>query len=399
MIEWSLGKETNNHQQDNAMIQQGNLTAQDSRDLVQTISQAHLGLEANGYITNSAMLYDVLMKAASENISIDAACRDLETSASGNTIRELLNQQITVEALKEHETAINEALADRLPHKLLRQPIQAAIDEHDEPFYGKTSEVQKYTCRAKAKDGTTHFFRIITLYVIDRQMRWTVAVAFVRPEDERLAIVQRLLQRAKTLGLRFSVLYLDRGFCSGAIIGYLQKRRQPAVIACPIRGKTGGTRQLCCGRKSYRTAYTFTDGTAADLVVVASHVPGKNKKRRRKWLLFVVIALDWTAQTVYRRYRTRFGIESSYRILRRVRVKTTSRNPALRFFLLGFALLLVNLWALIRWLVARIPGRGPYRLDPIRFQFHTFVCFIRRAVEQLYGVLISVPYSCQTLKS
>ena len=50
----------------------------------------------------------------------------------------------------------------------------------------------------------------------------------------------------------------------------------------------------------------------------------------------------------------RFGIESSYRILRRVRVKTTSRNPALRFFLFGFALLLVNIWAFLRWFVARI---------------------------------------------
>lgn len=99
------------------------------------------------------------------------------------------------------------------------------LRKQHEPFYGKTSPVQEYTCRAKAKDGTTHFFRIITLYVIYRQMRWTVAVDFVLPEDERFAIVQRLLLWAKTLGLRFSVLYLDRGFCSGAVIGDLQKRR------------------------------------------------------------------------------------------------------------------------------------------------------------------------------
>jgi len=61
-----------------------------------------------------------------------------------------------------------------------------------------------------------------------------------------------------------------------------------------------------------------------------------SQRKRRKWLLFVIIGLDWTPQKVYRRYRSRFAIEASYHSLRRVRVKTTSRNPALRFFLLGF---------------------------------------------------------------
>jgi hypothetical protein len=32
----------------------------------------------------------------------------------------------------------------------------------------------------------------------------------------------------------------------------LKARKQPAIIACPIRGKDGGTRALCQGRKSYR---------------------------------------------------------------------------------------------------------------------------------------------------
>ena len=127
------------------------------------------------------------------------------------------------------------------------------------------------------------------------------------------------------------------------------------------------------------------------MVVMATLVPGKDKKLRRKWLLFVTVCLDWKPQTVYRHYRLRFGIESSYRILRRVRVKTTSRNPALRFFLLGFALLFVNLWALLRWVVARILGPGPHRVNPVLFQFQTFVCLLRRAIEYLYGVVMSVP--------
>ena len=277
--------------------------------------------------------------------------------------------------------------------------IEAAIDEHDEPFYGKTAALKAYACRSKPKAGTSRFFRIISLYVIYRQMRLTLAVAFVRPEDKVVAIVQRLLQRAAHLKVRINVLYLDRGFCTGPVIAYLKEVKQRAILACTIRGKVGGTYQLCRGRRSYRTRYTFTDGTAVEMAVVATLVPNKEKKRRRKWLLFVVIGIDWEPKTIYRRYRFRFGIESSYRILRRVRVKTTSRNPALRFFLLGFALLLVNIWAFLRWFVARIPGRGPYRLDPTLFQFQAFVAILRRAVEQLYGVVMAVAIPAQSLES
>ena len=381
------------------MIQQQALTAQDIRESMQTVAQEHLSLKANGYVATSAMLFDVLMKAASENISIDAACRDLEHSASSNRVRELLNEQLNVEQLPGIEDEINAALAARLPKQMLRYRVEAAIDEHDEPYYGKAVQLEPYVIRSKAKAGTTRFFRIISLYVIYRHMRLTIAVAFVQPKDKTVDIVRRLLQRAQALDFQISVLYLDRGFCSGAIISYLQKIKQPAILACTIRGKNGGTRQLCRGRKSYRTRYTFTDGTSVDMAVVATLVPGKDKKRRRKWLLFVVIGLDWKPKTVYRHYRSRFGIETSYRILRRVRVKTTSRNPALRFFLLGFALLLVNIWAFLRWFVARIPGRGPHRIKPTHFQFQLFVSMLRRAIEQLYGVVMIVPIAGQSLKS
>ena len=373
------------------MIPQNELTGHDVRELLQETAQAHLPLEASGYQSDTAMLYDVLMKAASEGISIDAACRDLEETVGANTIRELLNGQLRAEELNKLEQEMNAALSAQLPAQVQMKGIEAAIDEHDEACYAKTPALRAHTVRSRAKAGTTRFFRIISLYVIYRQMRLTVAVVFVRPEDETAEIVQRLLERSRALKLQIDVLYLDRGFCTKPVIAHLKAVKQPAVLACTIRGKQGGTRQLCRGRKSYRTRYTFTTGLTVEMAVVATLVPGKDKKRRRKWLLFVTVGLDWKPQTVYRRYRFRFGIESSYRILRRVRVKTSSRNPALRFFLLGFALLLVNLWAFLRWFVARIPGPGPHRVVPVRFQFQTFVCLLRRTIEQIYGVVVSIP--------
>ena len=123
----------------------------------------------------------------------------------------------------------------------------------------------------------------------------------------------------------------------------------------------------------------------------ATLVKGKNGKLRRKWLAFVVILLNWTPKKVYKRYRRRFGIECSYRMMRQVRVMTTCKNPALRFFLLGFGLFLVNIWVRLRWLFARKVGPGPRRVAPEIFQLKRFVFFLRRHIEQLYGVVIAIP--------
>lgn len=376
------------------MIAKESVSAQDLRNQVQNVSQASLPFSADGYKCTTEMVYDVLLKAASEGISIEAACADLDEVVDGNTIRTLLNEHLEIEQIREHERQINEALSFALPAQIQTKGLEGAIDFHDEPFYGKDEALQAVVCRGKAKQGTTRFVRTASAYVVYRQLRLTLAVTFVLPEDSTLDVVKRLYQRLQALGLRLKVLYLDKGFCCGAVIRYLQRHQQPAVLACTIRGKEGGTRQLCRGRKSYRTTYTFTDGTRADVAVLATLPEGKDGKRRRKWLLFVVIHLDWSAHVIYRRYRRRFGIECAYRIGRTVRIKTTSQNPMLRFFAFGFALLLVTIWAVLRWFIARIPGRGPHRLDPQRFQFRRFIQLLRRAVEQVRGVILSVALSC-----
>ena len=93
------------------------------------------------------MIYDVLLKAATENISIDAACRDLEQTVGGNTRRELINKQLSVRQLRQHEDEINAALSAHWPRQIRKARLQAALDEHDEPFYGKTPDLQAYTAK------------------------------------------------------------------------------------------------------------------------------------------------------------------------------------------------------------------------------------------------------------
>jgi putative transposase len=324
--------------------------------------QRHLKLEVNGYKCDRAMLCNVLLKAAADGQSIEAVCQDLSGLAASNTVRVELNKALDVKALKQHEPQMNEALTEWLPAALYPRRLELALDLHDEPCYGKSAALEGYVCRGPAKAGTTHFIRVASVYVIWRDVRLTLAVTYVRTKEATLRIVKRLLKRVAAIGLRWYSLYMDKGFCSTKLIRYLQARHTPAIIACAIRGKKGAIRALCVGHKSYATDYPFGDGTTVCLVLCRRRLLDKHGQRRWKWLAYVLIELWWSPGEVFVLYRRRFGIECSYRSMQHTQAATTSRNPALRFFLLGLAFLLENLWVRLRPIVARVPEPGPRRV-------------------------------------
>jgi putative transposase len=376
------------------MIPQYELKAEDIRAYTLKLLKDHVQLAVAGYICTTDVILDVVLKASAESSSIEAASNDLRAAADSNTIREYLNGALEIQALREQENEMNAALAECIPDSMPRTKVEVAIDFHDEPFYGKQAGLREVTCSGQAKKGTTHFIRIASAYVIWRQVRLTLALRYVLPDETALDILKILLTHLQELGFRqIQVLYLDKGFASTKIIDHLKERKQPAIIACPIRGKDGGTRALCQGRKSYQTEYTFTDGTQATISLKATLVPDKSGKRRRKWLAFIIIELDWTPEKVHHEYRRRFGIECSYRLMRRVRAMTTSRNPAVRFFLLAVGMILVNAWVFLRWEFARLLAPGLRRVDEARLRFHRFTRLLIRAIEDVYDVVMAVPAS------
>lgn len=380
------------------IIAKDRLNAENVREVTERLLREQLSFQVEGYKITTSMVLNVLLKAAVEKRSIEAVCNDLADVVDSNTLREAVNRVLTVEDLRQHEAEFNTALADCVPSAMPRRGLEMAVDFHDEPYYGKSAALQDYTCRGEAHEGTTYFWRIASLYVIWRQVRITLALTYVLPQESMLDVLERLLKRGAALSFRAKVLYLDKGFCTGQIIGFLQKTHQPTVIACPIRGKQGkgGTRALCYGHKHYRTRYTFTDGTGVDLAVVPTLKRDKKAhKRKRTWLIYVLIHLDWSAKKAQQRYRRRFGIESSYRQLGQVRAHTNSRNVALRFFYLALALLLLNVWTYLRCVCTRVIGQGPFRLDLNCFRLARFIAFLRRAIEAAYGTTDSIPIYTQ----
>src|SRR4051794_40812943 len=78
------------------------------------------------------------------------------------------------------------------------------------------------------------------------------------------------------------------------------------------------------------------------------------------------------------------------RLMEQVRARTTSPNPALRFLLMGVALLIVNMWIRLHWLFLRRPGRGTRRVARWCFRLDRMTRFLVHAIERFYGVITTV---------
>lgn len=369
------------------------LTDEDTRHAAIERMTTYFPLQVSGYECTAETVFDVLVKAAVIGQTIETACNDLDNVVDGETIRGYLNEQVRVDDLHNLEQQVNQALVPGLPRRIWKPKLEIAIDLHDEPFYGHSPELLALTCRGPAHKGTTRFFRVVTAYLIFKDMRLTLALLFVRPEDKLPEIVAALLRRLRILGLKVKRLYLDKGFCSILVLRCIEKSGWSAILACPIRGKKGGTRGLCQGNQSYGTQHTFKNkengSFTAPMAIVrtyTSHKRAKRKKRRATWLVYVVLNCKFDPKTVRKRYRKRFGIETSYRCMRKVRAWTTSRNGALRFLLMSLGFILTNLWVELLWRFCQLKQRGRRQIDTKRFELQRMLSFLNRAIEKIYGV-------------
>ncbi len=379
------------------------LTDRYTLDCTTRMLSEHFTLQADGYVCDTTDVWRIAVAAAARRSTIEATSRDLPDAPDSNTLRGYLNEAFPPEDVRAVEALSNATLASQLPAWLRHHPLELACDLHDEPYYGRAeaqdpvqpeTDPNYWVCRGQRRAGTTRFYRCATAYVMHRDVRFTLAVEFVHPGDDLIQVVKRLLRRVNALKIKVKRAYLDKGFCSIPVLRGLALAEPDlsVIVAAPIKGKTGGTRALCQGRRSYRTKHTFRSQDYGQLTVPVMVVRTRSQRRDGTyiwaWLVYVLLNVpDLTPRQVRQAYRRRFGIESSYRLLEQVRGHTTARNAALRFLWMGIALLIGNIWIALHWTFLRRCGSGPRRVARWAFILPCMLQFLRRAIEAIYGVI------------
>ena len=239
-----------------------------------------------------------------------------------------------------------------------------AIDLHYVPYYGSTKTPG--ILGGQKKQGTSFFHCYATAVLIHRRRRYTVGVLSVTKGLKPHDIVKTLLEQIRCRGLTVGGVVLDAGFDSGETILLLQEQKLSYTI--PLRRKGKGTnRRNDCYCQPSGTLATMEWVTEKSRKAVSTRVLVWQRKSETQarvyafggWGQATAVSEVRRAWLARRRYRQRFGIETSYRQKNQSRGWTTSVGAEYRFLLEGLALVLRQVWVYLTQQIARDRGLRP----------------------------------------
>lgn len=363
-------------------------------------AQHYLRLADHGPKTKATHLFAILFWAATYAVSLAQACARLKRAPSDQAVRDALFA--TLPEFHELQRRLNQALAGAVPKPVRRRKQRVAIDLIQLPYYGLPQSDPAEIYKGAAKAGTHHFHAYATAYVIWKGCRLTLGLRAVHHSDPWNEVVKDLLRQVRKTGVQVSLVLLDRGFYSVAVIRYLQAARYPFLMPVIRRGRRpdhpkgpSGTWVFTTRRRSGWAQYTLEDkggrrATVNLCICCPRQVPSRPGARRRRgrqvWLYAYwgvqPSSVSWVRET----YRQRFGIESSYRQLHQALIPTTSRSPQLRLFYVGLALLLRNEYVWLHWEVLAYKRRGYRAVDLNQLPLQAMLGWLALWAVELFGL-------------
>jgi IS4 transposase len=366
--------------------QQYIITKDEVHDYANYWLEKSLRLEYGGTKCTASTLLHILLIAASRTVSIFAACRDLADAPCDQTIRNAMD--VALPGITELEQRLNRSLATELPRALYRKSRIVATDLTLIPYHGQPYQDEQEIYRSLPKSGTSHFHAYATAAVVHKGHRYTLALTRVEKGEKMKAVVQRLLAIVRRRKVKVRYLLLDKGFFSVEVISYLKLAKVGFIIPAMVRGRKPKPGKKATGLRAirrkkngyYKHSLTGKVGgkqrSSRVNICVASknYMHKKSGKRRRKKLLYAIWKVRLSPRAIRETYRTRFGIETSYRQMNEARIKTCTRDPKLRLLFVGIALVLRNVWV---WLHFKL-AKGQWDDEPQLFlgllRFHPPTC-------------------------
>jgi hypothetical protein len=325
------------------------------------------------------VVLNIVLRAAARSISISAACRDLSQGPSDQAVMTALGEGIP-KTLPVLERRLNEALTGELPRRMRRRAWQVAIDWHLSPYYGLPMQSRNEIYYGKPRQGTKNFHAYATACIVEYGQRYTLALTWIRRHESKVVVLRRLTARIRQIGLKIKRLLLDREFFNVPVVGFLQQENLPFLMPVVMRGRKPRGRRTPTGLRWIKQQpagwypHTMKNGKQeVSLSVCVNYRTHKNRKDRKQVkqkLLFAAWRVKGAPTYIRTLYRTRFGIETSYRQMRQARIYTCTRNPRLRLLFVAVALVLRNMWVWIHQThLAERSGDNPtLRLERLRFK-------------------------------
>ena len=334
----------------------------------------HVTIKINGSLTCEGIFRTVVNMSVNKN-SVHSVSKQYQDVACERSLRYHLKKLNMEELIKSNEKILLQELIKTLK---TGKNYEFTIDITDGPYYGKIdSSNEKYVISGQAKKSTNSFYSYISLYITNKNERFTVSVLPVEKNKTMVEYLSYFIDLIKRLNFKIKVLCLDRGFYSIDVFEFLQNNKIPHIVPVIKRGEQ--MKQILKGNKARSEQYVMKNSKKKillNIVIDVKYLKGKRGKKGLENLGFAVFGVKWPPRKVSTVYRRRFAIESSYRMRNIVKPKTSSKNANIRYFYALISFLLKNVWLYLQKKHFTIVKKGPKVIDEDKFRFEMFVLLI-----------------------
>jgi putative transposase len=362
-----------------------------SKKCIDTVLQPlsdHVTIKINGSLTSEDIFRTVISMSVNRN-SVHSVTAQYQDVACETSLRYHLNKLNMEELIKSNEKILLQEVMKTLK---TGKSYEFAVDYTNDPYYGKTdSSNEKYVIRSQAKKSTNSFYSYASLYITNKNERFTLSVLPVEKKKTKVEYLSHFIDLIKGLNFKIKVLCMDREFYCTDVFEFLQKNNIPHIVPVVKKGKK--VKQILKGNKARCEQYVMKNAKKRihlDIVIDVKYLKGKREKKGCENLGFVVFGINWTPRKVSTVYRRRFAIESSYRMRNIVKPKTSTKNAVIRYFYTLVSFLLKNIWLYLQKKHFTIVNRGPQVIDEDKFRFEMFILLIEEWLRRKLRVRLIV---------
>ena len=362
-----------------------------SKECIDNILQPlvdNIQIPINGSLTSKDIFQTAISMAVNKN-SIHSVQKRYENVPCETSLRHHL-KKLDLEKLIE----VNNKILIQRPIETLKQnkKYEFAIDFTNDPYYGEVDiSNEKYVIRGQEKKSTNSFYSYVSLYIINKNERFTISVLPVEESKSKVYYLSYFIDLIKSLNFGIKILCLDREFYSINVFDFLKNLNIPHIT--PVVKKGDKIKKILTGNRNRFDTYLMKNSEKEILLEIAidvKYLKGKRSKKGHENLGFVVYGINWNPRKVSTVYRRRFAIESSYRIRNQVKPITSTKNVIIRYFYALISFLLKNIWLCLQKKRFTIVQRGPPIIKEDMFRFDVFLLLIEEWVRRKLKMRITV---------
>lgn len=303
----------------------------------------------HNYQWRSEVILDVVVKAKRRGSCIEDAVKSinrrclsvhgikLPKAPTAHTVFNRIKKVSTKEWIERFEKANDRLLKIAKRRRVFKGLVDLAVDLHDVPFYGNKNT--RGVVGTKRKKGTNWAFQYMTVCVTTQRDKYTMAAAPLTQLSSTPKMLRELLTKAlKYIDGHISCVYADREFFNVPHISVLEELALKYLMPAQKNKKIKRIIKNCKNFPALLPYKMTRYGKTVEFTLVLV----KDKKGIVRAFATTLPIEVSQAETLLDLYGNRWSIETSYSMLGDVRTKTTTRNYAVRWFLVLFGSLLRN---------------------------------------------------------